>query len=320
MKGVSEADGSVLALIVSGLIASQGPLPPPQASPPAKSAEIQLHGRFVPLAARKTASYELVQGHIIFKAVVAGRDVWALLDTGAERSLIDTALATSAGLHIGDPEGRLRTSTGSFIPKRRVSDVRIAVADQLEIQSPAVAGMDMTALSQAIGRKVEFVLGAELLSLTALKLDPAKRTLDLYPSGALRPPNGFPALPLKGGYRIEILVDNKPVLVDLDLGAAGALTLEPEAWARVGPANARVVTGQTRGADGQGRTADFGVLPLVVLGDNRFTNVRTKIMSWSDKDTEGAIGMELLDQLFLVLDARAGKMWLAPRRGPPPSP
>lgn len=316
MDGVSEADVSVLALIVSGLLAGQDPSPSPQASPPAKSAEIQFQARFVPLAARKTAPYELVQGHIIFKAVVAGRDVWALLDTGAERSLIDISLATSAGLSVGAPEGTLRTSTGSFIPKRRVSNVRIAIADQLEIQSPAVAGMDMTALSEAVGRKIEFVLGAEFLSLTALKLDPVRRTLDLYPSGALRPPSGFPSLPLKGGYRIEILVDAKPVLVDLDLGAAGALTLEPEAWARVGPANARVVTGETKGADGQGRTSDFGVLPLMAIGDNRFTNVRTKIMPWSDKDTEGAVGMALLDQLLIVLDVKAGTMWLAPRREP----
>jgi hypothetical protein len=67
--------------------------------------------------------------------------------------------------------------------------------------------------------------------------------------------------------------------------------------------------------DGQKRAVDFGVLPYVALGANRYTNVRTKIMPWSDDDTEGAIGMDLLDQLFIVLDVKAGKMWFAPRAG-----
>ncbi|KQV71139.1 MULTISPECIES: pepsin/retropepsin-like aspartic protease family protein [unclassified Caulobacter] len=308
---------SALVLILSGLLAGQSasipPNPPPKAG--VESSEIRVQARFTPLAAHKAAPYELVHGHIVLKAVVAGRDVWALVDTGAERSLIDTALAADAGLRIDAPQGTVRTSTGSSIPKRRVSDVEIKIPDQLEIHSPAVAGLDMTAMSAAMGRKVEFVLGADFLSMAAVKLDPAKRTLDLYPSGVLRPPAGFPSLPLKGGYRIEVLVDGKPVLVELDLGASGALTLEPATWARVGPANARVERGGTLGVDGRERAVDFGVLPAVSVGNNRYTNVRTQIMPWPGDDTEGAIGMDLLDQLFIVLDAKAGTIWLAPPAG-----
>jgi predicted aspartyl protease len=313
-----EVGVSVLALIFSGVLAGQGVSPPPPSpSPPTTSIEIQVRARFAPPAAHKPAAYELVRGHVTFKAVVAGRDVWALLDTGAERSLIDTSLAADAGLQIGAPQGTVRTSTGSSIPKRRVSDVQISIPDQLEIQSPAVAGLDMAALSAAMGRKIEFVLGADFLSRLAFKLDPAKRTLDLYPSGVLQPPAGFPSLPLKDGYRIEIDVDGKPVVVQVDLGAASALTLQPNAWRRVGPANASVERGETVGVDGLKQAADFGVLPVVSLGVNRYTNVRTKIFPWPSDDTEGAIGMDLLDRLFIVLDAQAGKMWLAPPAGMP---
>lgn len=301
---------SVLAFILGGLLAGQG-TGSPAPSPAAPTPEIQVQVRFAPLNAHKPSPYELVHGHVVFKATVAGRDVWALLDTGAERSLIDTALAADAGLRIDAAQGSLRTSTGASIPKRRVSDVQIKIADQLDIQSPAVAGLDMAAMSEAMGRKVSFVLGADHLSQLAVKLDPTKRTLDLYPSGALRAPAGFPSVPLKGGYSVEVLVDGKPVLVELDLGASGALTLEPEAWARVGPANARVERGETLGVDGHPRAADFGVLPVVNLGANRFANVRTKIMPWSGDETEGAIGMDILDQLFIVLDAKAGTLWLA---------
>lgn len=308
----------VLAIVLGGLLAGQSASPAsPPPSPPAASAEMQVKARFTAPAAHKPATYERVQGHVTFKAVVAGRDVWALLDTGAERSLIDTTLATDAGLKIDPPRGMVRTSTGSSVPKRRVSDVQIRIPDQLELQSPAVAGLDMATLSAAMGRKIEFVLGADFLSMLAVKLDPAKRTLDLYPSGVLRPPEGFPSLPLKEGYRIEIDVDGKPVVVQVDLGAAGALTLKPNAWLRLGPANAGVQRGETVGMDGLRQAADFGVLPVVSLGANRYTNVRTKIFPWPDDDTEGAIGMDLLDQLFIVLDAKAGKMWLAPRAGAP---
>lgn len=315
---IVEIGVSVLALILIGLLAGQSASSPnPSPSPPATSSDIQVKARFEPPAAHKPTAYELVHGHVTFKAVVAGRSVWALLDNGAERSLIDTTLAADAGLQIGAPQGTVRTSTGSSIPKRRVSDVQIRIPDQLEIQSPAVAGFDMAALSAAMGRKIEFVLGADYLSQLSVKLDPAKRSLDLYPSGVLRPPAGFPSLPLKEGYRIEIDVDGKPVVVQVDLGAAGALTLKPNAWQRVGPPNASVQRGETVGVDGLKQTADFGVLPVVSLGANRYSNVRTKIFPWPSDDTEGTIGMDLLDQLFIVLDAKAGKMWLAPRAAMP---
>lgn len=98
---------SVLALILSGLLAGQSVSPPnPSPSPPATSSEVQVKVRFTPPAAHKSAAYELVHGHVAFKAVVAGRDVWALLDSGAERSLIDTTLATDAGRRLSEPERR----------------------------------------------------------------------------------------------------------------------------------------------------------------------------------------------------------------------
>lgn len=308
-----------LAFILSGVLLADRPQvaasPPPSAVPGDNAYQVAI--RFTPLAPQhKPAPYELADNHLVFKAVVAGREVWALLDTGAQRSLIDTTLATSVGLPIASPQGSLRTSTGALIPKRRVDNVDISVPDQVEIQRAVVGAMDMAALSAIVGRKIEFVLGADFLSKVAVKIDPAKRTLDIYPSGALRPPQGFPYVPLREGFKIDVLVEEKPVLVEVDLGASGALMLEPEAWARVAPANARVVPGRSVGADGQGRAFDVGVLPAMSLGANRYTNVRTQIRPWSGDDTEGAVGMGVLRDLFIVLDVQAGKMWLAPQAAP----
>jgi predicted aspartyl protease len=255
----------------------------------------------------------LVRGHIVFKARVEGRDVWALLDTGAQRSIVDIALATAAGRAVGLPEGTIRSSTNFAIPKRRVSNVSISLPNQIDIQSPAVVGMDMSAMSGAMGRKIEFVLGADFLSLMAFKVDPGPQALEFYPSGALAPPPGFPSIPLRAGYGIEILVGDRPVLVELDLGATSALILDPSAWARVGSPSAKLSPGGTRGVDGQVQVVDFTTVPSVKIGSNQYSDVRAKIMPWSNGDLEGAVGMELMDRLFMVLDVRAEKFWLAPR-------
>lgn len=65
-----------------------------------------------PKDGRAPLAYALVEGNIVFKATLADREIWAILDTGAERSIVDVGFAGQARLTVGPPEGTIRTSTG----------------------------------------------------------------------------------------------------------------------------------------------------------------------------------------------------------------
>src|SRR6187551_1001431 len=61
--------------------------------------------QFASSADRKPLSYELAfKGVAVFKVRVEGQDVWAILDNGAGRTVIDTGFARSAGLELAPAE------------------------------------------------------------------------------------------------------------------------------------------------------------------------------------------------------------------------
>lgn len=185
------------------------------------------------------------------------------------------------------------------------------MAQQLTIETPVVGGMDLSPISTRLKRKIDFILGAEFLSQTQLKIDPGPRTLDFYPPGALVPPANFPSLAMEG-FKIEIKVGDKPARVSIDTGVNSALILTPEAWARVAPPGATLAQTGTTGANGQYHVVDSGVLPAITVGQTERADVRTQVRPWPGV-SDGTIGMGLLGDFFLVFDAKNGKLWLAPR-------
>lgn len=304
-----------VAVLLAGMLTAQDAAPTPPAEPAepgsVASQPLTVKASFAGKATRVPLPYESLNGLIAFKATVAGREVWVLLDTGAERSVIDTGLAAAVGLKVGPPEGVIRTSTGT-VPKRRVSNVPIVVDKQFEVVAPAVAGMDLKPLSDTVGRKIEFILGAEFLGMMQVMVDPGPRTINLLPSGALNAPPNFPFVPLQPGFQIEAMVGDKPVSVGIDTGSTAGLTLSPEAWARVGPADAKRGTTVMSAADGQPHLVDVFVAPKLTIGRASRTDVKVQVIPRPAKG-DGLLGMGVLGQFFLVVDAKAGKLWLMPR-------
>ncbi len=317
----------VAALLLAGFLAAQA-VPPStdgksaaESKPTPQPDRISYKGNFTPKEHRASIPYELVNGYVLFKIKVAGREVWALLDTGATRSIVDTGLAKAAGLSVTPAVGTIRTATGVAVPKLRVSNVSLSIDKQLDLQAEALGGMDLTTVSQTIGRKVEFVLGADLIAATTLRLDPGQKTFDLFPPGAFRPPPNFPFVPLtydQKTIRLEIRVDEQPVQVTLDTGSSVPLSLEPQAWTRLAPAGAKLRPGTTVGADGQVHIADYGVVSSIRIGPVRSSDVRTKVAPLF-ADADGSIGIPALSRFFLVIDVRSGKLWLAPRLSAAPA-
>lgn len=268
--------------------------------------------RPVPREQRAPVAYESPIGGIFFKASVAGRDVWAILDTGATYSAMDIELARVAGLKIDAHEMPVRTPRGE-LTAQQVSNVHILIPGQFEAHYRQLATLDLGAISAAAGRNVEFMLGRDFLTLLVLLVDPNKRNFQFAPSGAFKASPRLTTINLqhKRFPQIEVLIGKEKALVSIDTGFNGQLDLTPAAWARVKPDGASTSTVFSSGAEGKTYAKRTVLVPAVEIETIRLTDVEVG-ESPLPGEADGILGMGILGKFRFVLDIGKGRLWLHP--------
>lgn len=293
-----------IALLVAALLAQ--PADPPPAAP---TTTFQV--RSVPREQRAPILYE-AGDFILFKAVIAGREVWAALDTGAEASVIDVGLAREAGLTVRSRAGKVRTPSGEVAAWEAI-DAPILLPGQFETRHPNIPAIDLSAVPGVGDRKIGFVLGQDFLRPTVLLVDPALRTFQLGPAGAFRPPPGVPALDLAPGRpQVTATLGGQPVRLNLDTGFRGELSVTAAAWDRLVPKDAAVETTTTQDIAGRARPARRAQRPDFKLGPLRIPTVTVQDTPAILTDADGEVGMGVLSRFRFALDLTAGKLWMAP--------
>lgn len=283
------------------------------ASVPAPVGKVAI--RFAPPAQRRPVPYDGASGHLIFRARVAGSDIWVLLDNKAGRSILDGALASRLGLAVTQSVGKARTPTGE-VSVGRVDNVEIMVPGQLRTVAPAMAVMDLAAVSAGHKQRIEAVIGADYLGMLALQVDPRKGTVLLAPSGSLAPAPGASEVPLLNAQaEIELTAGNVPLRLPVDLGSSAAVGLDPRAWARAGSSIVAQSTALAMHADGQPYVTDRGVIRQASVGGLILENVPVRLRPPSAAMRDGILGMGFLSNYGFILDTRAGKLWLTPQGG-----
>lgn len=251
---------------------------------------------------------ERLHGGVFFRVVVNGRAVRALLDTGAERSVIDATLARALALPQGADAG-LRTRHGT-LATTLVRGVKVEVPHQIAFAAD-VAGTDLAPLSRVLGQRIGFVLGRDYLAHLACYVDQRNARLYLRRSGAITPNKPGIAIPLRSDNTVAATVDGTPVRLALDLGFNGTVKLSEDAWARaIRPGGATV---RTSDVDGGGRE---GATVLTPGADVRIGGLRlTMPVATQHGDMAGAdgeVGMGLLRHYNMLVDAPRGQMLLIP--------
>jgi predicted aspartyl protease len=298
----------LLLLAVLALQDGADPAPAPATEPVTATKGT---GRFVPKDQRAPVAYETTNGLILFKASVAGREVWANLDTGATRTLIDIELARAAGLGLAPAKETINTPHGQVAMQRLTDEVSILVPGQIETRHPGLAAVDMTEASKIFGRKIELVIGQDFLKPLAILIDPSRKSFQFAPSGAFRPPPGAIEVSLLAEQppRIEVTVGEEKTIVTIDTGSMGNLALTSEAWKRIVPKNAATGTSISTGAEGQSHASPSVVLPEIRIGSLTLHDVLVRESPKSSGEA-GLLGMGILGKFRLVLDIKQGKLWL----------
>ena len=252
----------------------------------------------------------LVGDRIYIDAVVNGVATEALLDSGAEMTVLDRRFARR--LRLGGGTAATARGTGvATAAATLVTGVTVDVAG-LALRSPTVAVIDLGDISKRLAhRRIDAIVGRDLFDASRLAIDLGAGTLAVI--GRRREPAGE-RLNLTGRRGIEtipVTVEGLAVAADFDLGNGGRVLLGGELAARLlrdGRATATVGGG---GIGGETLQRTLTLRDLVVAGQ-RFTNVPAAVDA-GPTAAPANIGVRILRNFGIVTDFAQRVVWLRAR-------
>jgi predicted aspartyl protease len=255
-----------------------------------------------PVAAEPLAVHN---GRLFIAAKVNGVPTEALLDSGAEATLLDPALARAAGI----PKGQSIQikGTGGAQQAEVVSDVTVEALGRKLDKLDAVV-LDLGDLSaRLIQRPIRAIIGRELFDAARIEVDMAGR--EVRTVDRAHEPRGQ-RLPLTRQHGIEavpVTVGTIEALADLDFGN-GTAVLVSQALAdrlKLQP------TGTARGGGIGGEiTRKTVILPSLTIAGRTFRHVPAQIDATPNAG-ELNIGTSILRHFLVTADYSQRAVWLA---------
>lgn len=250
-------------------------------------------------------------GRLFIPAKVNGVATEALLDSGAEATLIDPVLAREAGIARG--ENIEIKGSGGAQQAEVVSGVTVEALGQ-ELERLDAVVLDLTDLStRLIQRPTRAIIGRELFDAARIEVDIAAgqvRTVD-----RTREPRGQ-RLPLTRQHGIEavpVTVSGVPALADVDLGNGTGVLVSEALADRLRLQSTGTAKGGGIGGEITRRTI---VLPSLTLAGRTFRNVPAQIDATPNAGDLN-IGTSILGHFLMTADFSQRTLWLAPNSTEP---
>lgn len=245
---------------------------------------------------------------------VNGQGMDFQLDSGSSDLVIDPGAAKELGM---TSSGATRMSFGGdfTIANTRAATLRVGPLSASNVEM-ATVGFD----ESLPGRRVRGLLGADFIGSGAMEVNFQKSTIALYKTapGDLASQGWF-SLPIRLDDGVPMVKANFSGLDGefiVDLGAF-ATTLYPHYFTRypkhIAPGTPDYGEAQTVGD----RPFGFKSLTMryMILGDWVFGNVHVvlpSVQDAQDKDYDGLIGRDTLENFDLIFDYANSKLWLRP--------
>ncbi len=244
-------------------------------------------------------------GHLLVLPVtIGGRREWFTWDTGAPHLIIDPRLASILKLPMRAPGSVTGTGKGT-VPITHTEPVEITLGGvRYTADDPWV--IDLSGVP--IATDIRGLIGADLWTRYAVRMDSRAHTLELFAPGQYRPGKGETALPL--------IVEKEKMYVDVTLIVKPGLTVTHRLRIDTGseqsvndPIIAEAIeTRRTTLGNGLGANyeAVSGKIDAIRLGPFTIREV------WGPGGSGPAIGMEIFRRFVTTFDAPAGKLYLKP--------
>jgi hypothetical protein len=255
-------------------------------------------------AAVSAKAVKFYNGRLFIPATVNNVPTEALLDSGAEATLVDPVLAAKAKL----PEGtsQVMKGSGGTAPARIVEGVTVGALG-VELHPEAVVVLDRTDLSsRLIKRPTQAIVGRELFDAARLKID--------IPRGEIRAvgrdatPIGT-KLPLTGHAGIEgipVKADGVPAQAEFDLGNGSDVMISRDLAKKL---KLKIVGKKSGGGIGGAVTRDLVRLGTLDVGGSQFHNVLAAIDDQPNR-AEINVGTAILKNFVITTDFRQRAVWL----------
>ncbi|QIK95625.1 hypothetical protein G7076_03260 [Sphingomonas sp. HDW15A] len=249
-------------------------------------------------------------GRLFVPMTVNGQQTEALLDSGAEMTVIDPVLARRAGILAG-AQVEMKGTGATSAKANFAHDVRIA-AIGVDLGPKDVVVLDLSEVaSRLIKRPTIAILGRDIFDSARLRIDLQQK--DVRTLGKYEVPKGI-ALPLTGHKGIEsipVTVEGTAVAAELDFGN-GSLPIVSRGI--VNKLGLKVTGKNSAGGIGGAVDRETVVLPTLIVAGATFRDVTATV----DEKDEGLmmnIGTTILRHFVVTTDFTGRAAYFEPVAG-----
>jgi hypothetical protein len=273
-----------------------------------------------PIQAPVTIPFERgVQGHVIIPVTVQGVDGYAMLDNGAEVSVVVRDFAAGHSLvqgGLGQALSKALTSGFEF-----GAPAVISVGGIEERVKPLLLDADL--LNKAAGKPILGVVGEEFFERQVVEVNFEARTVTLYDRRAFTPPADATLIPLKSATSAKVLVPgslegSSNIKITFDIGSSNIAMIDngpvTERWDAEGrpwtPDGSGVVQhGEFKKSENRLMTAKTISFAGFTLNDVPTTTMPKDFVSPADI----SLGVNALDRFDVIFDVGGKRLWVRPR-------
>jgi predicted aspartyl protease len=258
---------------------------------------------------------------VLIDVRVNGRAVRALVDSGAQTSVVDRTLAEAMDLPVSPlaPVVAFGVSGAPQIGRSARLDLQLG---ELAFHDLRAAVLELAPIAAASGRRFALVLGQDILSQVVADIDfPNNRIAFEDPAAHVTPADALaiPARRLRRELLADVEIEGRPLEVVVDTGASGALALSPDSAEAVGLLDGRPVRSApsiTFGGVSRDRAVRARSLRFAgVVFEDVLVHVYTP-PTGATRTPAGLLGVGVLGGFRVILDLPGGRLHLIP--GLPP--
>jgi predicted aspartyl protease len=259
-------------------------------------------------------SFTIRDGGIVLPITLHRTPTNGLLDNGANKTVVDAALAARAGLR---PDAPLEMHGWTNSVHGDTAAVDVTIGDfRVRVEAFLIA-------FGASGPPQPAVLGRDLFRDQVIELDFGRQRLRIMPRAAFRAPRGSEEVTTPTGRPggderpgdypnlIRARLEGHPVDAWLDLGSDEPLHVSRPLADRLGLLRGRPTSLGARGDVGGLRTTPIFTCASFELGGATLHDIPAEVFDSTDETV--VLGLELISRFDVALDTQLARLWVTPR-------
>jgi predicted aspartyl protease len=249
---------------------------------------------------------KLFNGRLFIHATVNGVETEALLDSGAEGTIVDPVLASKAKFPEGTPQV-IKGSAGA--EQARIVEGVTVNALGVELHPEAIVVLDLTGLSQRlIKRPTQAIIGRELFDAAKLRIDLAGGSISAVGKDSTPPGVKLPLTAHAGIEGIPVRANGLDAQAEFDLGNGSDAMISRDLVKKL---KLPILGKKAGGGIGGQIQRDYVLLPTLEVAGRKFRNIHATIDD-QPSHNDMNVGTSILKNFVITADFKDRAVWLAP--------